>query len=76
MDLQKLQQRFPLLSPFSGRTDGNYVFNFDNQLYEIPIHTMTQNEYELLRIFSEPTVLSDNYDIVWLDYLKIKISFS
>lgn len=72
MDLQKLQQRFPLLSPFSGRTDGNYVFNFDNQLYEIPIHTMTQSEYELLRIFSGPTVLFDDYNIVWLDYLTGK----
>jgi len=72
MDLQKLQQRFPLLSPFSGKTDGNYVFNFDNQLYEIPIHTMTQSEYELLRIFSGPIDLSHNYNIVWLDYLTGK----
>ncbi|SPT98715.1 PucR family transcriptional regulator [Lysinibacillus capsici] len=72
MDLQKLQQRFPLLSPFSGKTDGNYVFNFDNQLYEIPIHTMTQNEYELLRIFSGPTVLYDNIDMIWLDYFTDK----
>jgi len=72
VDLQKLQQRFPLLSPFSGKADGNYVFNFDNQLYEIPIHTMTQNEYELLRIFSGPTVLYDNNDMIWLDYFTDK----
>ncbi|QSB12009.1 helix-turn-helix domain-containing protein [Lysinibacillus fusiformis] len=76
MDLQKLQQRFPLLSPFSGKTDGNYVFNFDNQLYEIPIHTMTQSEYELLRIFSGPIDLSHNYNIVWLDYLTGKTDVS
>ncbi|WP_155592592.1 PucR family transcriptional regulator [Lysinibacillus cavernae] len=68
MDLHKLQQRFPLLNPFSGRTDGNYVFNFDNQLYEIPTHTVTPSEFELLQIFSDPIALPHDNDKVWLDY--------
>lgn len=69
MNLQKLQQRFPLLTPFSGKTDGNYVFNFDNHLYEIPAHTVTQSEFELLQIFSDPIALPHDYDRIWLDYL-------
>lgn len=72
MDYQKLQQRFPSLSPFSNKTDENYVFNFNNQLYEIPKHTITQSELELLQIFSGPIALPNDYDLVWLEYLTEK----
>ncbi|MEA0563785.1 PucR family transcriptional regulator [Lysinibacillus irui] len=72
MDYQKLQQRFPSLSPFSNKTDENYVFNFNNQLYEIPKHTITQSELELLQIFSGPIALPNDYDLVWLEYLTDK----
>ena len=72
LDFSKLQQRFPLLSPFSGNIVENYVFNFDNALYEIPKYTITQNELELLQIFSGPIALPNEYDMVWLDYFTGK----
>lgn len=73
MNYQKLQQRFPLLRPFSGETEG-YLFNFDDQLFEIPKHTITQSELELLRIFSGPITLPNDYDTAWLDYLTDQTS--
>jgi len=70
MNYQKLQQRFPLLRPFSGDETEGYLFNFDNQLFEIPKHTITQSELELLRIFfSGPITLPNDYDTAWFDYL-------
>lgn len=42
MNYQKLQQRFPLLKPFSGNKIEGYLFNFDHQLFEIPKHSITQ----------------------------------
>ncbi len=69
MDYQKLQQRFPLLRPFTGNKTEGYLFNFDHQLFEIPKHTITQNELELLRIFSGPITLPNYFDTAWFDYL-------
>lgn len=68
MNYQKLQQRFPLLKPFSGNETDGYLFNFDNRLFEIPKHTITQSELELLRIFSGPLTFPNDYDTAWFDY--------
>jgi DNA-binding protein Fis len=69
MNYQKLQQRFPLLKSFSGNATNSYLFNFENQLFEIPKHTITQSELELLRIFSGPITFPNDYDTAWSDYL-------
>lgn len=76
MNYQKLHQRFPLLRPFSGNKTESYLFNFDNQLFEIPKHTITQSELELLRIFSGPITLPNYYDTAWFDYLTDKTNES
>ncbi|QDQ00441.1 transcriptional regulator [Lysinibacillus fusiformis] len=69
MDPLKLQKRFPLLKPFYGLHGDGYLFNFDNQLFEIPKHAITQDELELLQIFSGPLMIPSMQDTAWLNYL-------
>ncbi|MGN4126928.1 PucR family transcriptional regulator [Lysinibacillus sphaericus] len=69
MDPSKLQQRFPLLKPFKGIHTEGYLFNFDDQLFEIPKHAITKDELELLRIFSGPLIISTLQDTAWHKYL-------
>ncbi|MET4561137.1 sugar diacid utilization regulator [Lysinibacillus parviboronicapiens] len=69
MDPLKLQKRFPLLKPFNDLHTEGYLFNFDNQLYEIPKHAITRDELELLRIFSGPLIISTLQDTDWHQYL-------